>query len=373
MTPVPGETSQVPLYGVPSFYGITDSGQLAGTATQPSTHIGLIRANNATSTLPYKGTGAWALTGGNKLGQWAGYSNSTSFSSMAFVLGPPATLTPGDVGLVWNGNQFASLDSALWASSHLVGMDANGNIVGTAAVGVGSAGTLRAFRLAPGATADQATYPFGSGFSQAVAVTPGGRILGLIPGTPTTNTSAVASLDGTVTPLVGVQGSAIGMNDAGDIISYTSTGGYLLHNGVSSAMPGLPVAINNAGQILVYIPPVPGQTYSSSQTFYAITSCQPPLAKAMTVVAGSGQTVSVNQATDAPLVVKVTDASGYGAHGVTVNFLLTSGTGSLSRSNAVTEADGTAALRFIASGTPGVAKITASVSGLPDAQFQETV
>jgi len=374
-TPIPWLFRQGSSIELAEYSGLTDAGQLVGWASflpaiaggsGASNHFGIVRANSALSSPSYSGQNRWTLTGGNDAGLWVGYGISPATTSF-YLVPSEAPLAIGDVGLLWSRTQLTTLDTPLWLSSHPLGIDSKGNIAGTALVAETSGGpTQRSFKIATGASPDKATYPFRSS-SSTVTITPGGRILGR-----TGSGNAVLSSDGSLTPLSGIQGDPIGMNDSGDIISFDSLSGkgYLLHNGVSTVVPGHPVAINNAGQILTYFTLV--GTVDAKSVKYAITSCQPAVPNAIAALLGSGQTVQVLQATT-PLVVRVTDAAGHGAHGITVNFSVASGSGRVSANSVPTEADGTAAVQFIASETPSAARVTASVVGLQAVQFQETV
>ena len=77
-------------------------------------------------------------------------------------------------------------------------------------------------------------------------------------------------------------------------------------------------------------------------------------------ISGDGQTAVVNTAFDAPLVVKVVDASNNGVQGVQVNFQVASGTATLGTATATTDASGQASTTVQAGSTPGTITVTAT-------------
>ncbi|AHG89031.1 Peptidase M30, hyicolysin [Gemmatirosa kalamazoonensis] len=94
------------------------------------------------------------------------------------------------------------------------------------------------------------------------------------------------------------------------------------------------------------------------------SSTSPALAAAaVSVVSGSGQTAAAGAALPAPLVVKVTTANGSAVPGATVVFQVTSGTGTVSPSSAVTDASGQASTQLTLGANAGAVQVTATVQG----------
>lgn len=92
------------------------------------------------------------------------------------------------------------------------------------------------------------------------------------------------------------------------------------------------------------------------------------------VVSGNGQTGNVGQPMPAPVVVKVTDASGNPVSGVSVSWTLAAGNGGGSALPATssTGADGTASTQWVLGSQVGLQQITATVAGLPALQLLGT-
>jgi hypothetical protein len=88
----------------------------------------------------------------------------------------------------------------------------------------------------------------------------------------------------------------------------------------------------------------------------------------LVLVSGNTQTGTAGQALANPLVVEVTDASGNAVSGVTVNFAVTAGGGSLSATQAITTAVGTASVVWTLGPNVGpntVSATSGSLSGSP--------
>jgi galactose oxidase-like protein/Kelch motif protein len=90
---------------------------------------------------------------------------------------------------------------------------------------------------------------------------------------------------------------------------------------------------------------------------------QPPEAKVIQAVSGTGQSAAPGQALPAPLVVKVTDNSGGPVAGVTVSWAAQGG-GAVSNATVKTGTDGLASVQRTLGATPGEQTTTASVNGL---------
>ncbi len=85
-------------------------------------------------------------------------------------------------------------------------------------------------------------------------------------------------------------------------------------------------------------------------------------AAAMTVLAGDGQTGLVGATLAKPVTVKVSTAAGQGVAGKSVNFTISTGTGRLLPTSAVTDTAGVAATTVTLGATPGTVTIVASVA-----------
>ena len=96
-------------------------------------------------------------------------------------------------------------------------------------------------------------------------------------------------------------------------------------------------------------------------------------AAALTIVSGDAQTGFVSQLLSTPVVVRVTDALLNPLAGVSVNFAVTSGGGSLGVSSVVTGAAGLATLSSWTLGaTPGANALSATVAGVPPLTISAT-
>lgn len=95
-------------------------------------------------------------------------------------------------------------------------------------------------------------------------------------------------------------------------------------------------------------------------------------AASMGAAGGGGQTGSVGSALATPLEVRVVDQFGNGVSGVTVDWAVTSGGGSVAPTTAVTNASGLAAATQTLPSTAGAATVTATATGLSPATFTNT-
>ena len=94
------------------------------------------------------------------------------------------------------------------------------------------------------------------------------------------------------------------------------------------------------------------------------TSTSPTLVPAtIGVVSGSGQTAAAGTALASPFVVEVTTANGTPVPGATVLFSITSGTGTLTTTTAVTDASGEASVGLTLGAGSGAVQVRASVQG----------
>jgi hypothetical protein len=111
-----------------------------------------------------------------------------------------------------------------------------------------------------------------------------------------------------------------------------------------------------SGTILAFLGAVVGAACSDS-TSPAITPA------AIAAVSGSGQSGSVGSTLASPIIFEVTTASEAPVSGVTVAFSVTSGSGTLSPTTAVTDANGTASTQLTLGTTAGAVEVTATVQG----------
>ncbi len=106
-------------------------------------------------------------------------------------------------------------------------------------------------------------------------------------------------------------------------------------------------------------------------TFTATAEPGPPTGLAK--VRGDGQTTAVGTAVTTPPVVRVVDAYGNGVPGVAVSFTVTDGGGSATDTEAVTDANGEAAVGSWTLGTmPGANTLQATATGLSPVAFTAT-
>ncbi len=99
-------------------------------------------------------------------------------------------------------------------------------------------------------------------------------------------------------------------------------------------------------------PPGQSNTVSSASTPSAIS-----------VVSGSGQSAAPGSALSAPLVVRVTSATGAALAGATVDFTISGSAGTLTASSAVTDAGGLAATTLTLGAAATAVQVTATVRG----------
>lgn len=110
----------------------------------------------------------------------------------------------------------------------------------------------------------------------------------------------------------------------------------------------------------------------------ALASCEggpgggPETPTALTIRSGDGQTADARTAVSEPPTVLVTGASGDGIGGVTVNFTVYSGGGSVASATAVTGANGVASAGAWTLGDPGPQQLRATVAGLNPVLFTAT-
>jgi hypothetical protein len=81
------------------------------------------------------------------------------------------------------------------------------------------------------------------------------------------------------------------------------------------------------------------------------------------IVSGNQQQAVVNTQSTTPLVVRVTSTAGTPMSGVQVRFAVTSGGGSVTPTQAITDANGNASTLFTGGSTPGTSQVVAQVQG----------
>lgn len=103
---------------------------------------------------------------------------------------------------------------------------------------------------------------------------------------------------------------------------------------------------------------------TGSPITFTATGTTPPAASTITLVSGDNQNGRTLAPLGSPFVVKVADDQGDGVAGVTVNWTIASGGGSLSAPSTTTNAAGEASVTFISGMTTGESTVTASAPGL---------
>lgn len=93
------------------------------------------------------------------------------------------------------------------------------------------------------------------------------------------------------------------------------------------------------------------------------TSPTSPTPSAIAAVSGSGQTGAVGSTLTSPVVFEVTSASDAPVSGVTVSFAVTSGSGTVSPTSAVTDANGAASTQLTLGSAAGTVEVTATIQG----------
>src|ERR1035437_3070187 len=363
--------------------GITDSGQLIGFVPYNTPLTGAVRSNGVFSVFRYPSGASVAFRGGNNKGQLVGYT--TADNSDAVYFGNEDHVLPGWHGVIWSDGKFNVFDYPGSAGTTVYGINDKGDFVGAYVELLGNQIISHAFKVTAGVPARLFT-PELVDISTAYGINNAGQIVGTVHTYNSKGASStsmfVMSPDGTyqIPSPPGatiLHNSAVGINDAGDIVGGYYVGGnsvpsgFLLRNGVLETIvaPNLAEIDHGAGTIAYGINNG-GQIVGSGGSLLGfVTSCQPPVPKVISAVSESGGTVGLNGSAPVILLVKVTDAAGFGAHGIPVSFTVSSGTGALSGSSAVTEADGTASTIFTPSSSLSAAAVRASVSGLPPATF----
>jgi hypothetical protein len=93
----------------------------------------------------------------------------------------------------------------------------------------------------------------------------------------------------------------------------------------------------------------------------------------LTIISGNGQTLTAgSQTSSAPLVVRTIDNSALPVEGVTVNWSITQGGGTISAGSSTTDDSGNASVTYKPGATAGTALIKATAEGL-SVSFTQTI
>ena len=103
---------------------------------------------------------------------------------------------------------------------------------------------------------------------------------------------------------------------------------------------------------------------AGSPVTFTATGTAPPQPDAIALVSGDNQNGKTLEPLASPFVVKVTDDQGGGVAGVTVNWAVASGGGSVSAPSTTTNGSGEASVRFSSGTATGASTVTASAPGL---------
>ncbi|MBU7587107.1 MAG: DUF4082 domain-containing protein [Nostoc sp. TH1S01] len=122
---------------------------------------------------------------------------------------------------------------------------------------------------------------------------------------------------------------------------------------------------------------LPTNSYRNSNYFRDIVFTAVVSTPTMTKVSGDNQTATAGNALPNPLIVQVKDSSGNPQSGVTVNFAATNGGGSVSPTNAVTDANGQASTVLtlgyaLGATSPVTNTVDATASGMGSVTFTAT-
>jgi hypothetical protein len=330
---------------------------------------------------------SWKLgptAGSHSLTASAGGAGSVQFTATAkpadpvrleFVTPPPGTVKAGDAF----GASVRAVDAngvvtpEFTGSISIAAGGGVGGIVGTtsatAVAGVASFSGLR-ITVAGSYTINAAGGGL-TGTSSSMTVTPGDPtqlVFQAYPG----NTTAGAGIDGVTVALKDGNGNLC-TNFNGDVSLSASgpVGGSLI--GASSAKASGGIASFGAMRITVagtYAITASGGGVSATGAPFIVS---PGPASILAVVGGDNQTGRPSQALFQPIVVKTSDGFGNAVGGVTVNFAVTGGGGSLSAASAVTSREaGIAQITWTMGASYGTQTMTAAAAGLSPASVRLT-
>jgi uncharacterized protein (TIGR03437 family) len=172
-------------------------------------------------------------------------------------------------------------------------------------------------------------------------------------------------------PLVAKVTDACGNAAAGGTVTWTVTQG-------SATLSQIVATSGSSGQVSAVVTlgstPGPVQVTATFGTasIVTFTLTDNAVVTSMTILNGNNQSVTVGNPFPQSLTVQIKDANGNPTPGVTVNFAITSGTGSLNPTSALTDTQGRASTIATASANPGLLVVTASYASV-SATFNETV
>ncbi|MBD2772975.1 N,N-dimethylformamidase beta subunit family domain-containing protein [Iningainema tapete] len=143
-------------------------------------------------------------------------------------------------------------------------------------------------------------------------------------------------------------------------ISYNALSSSVVNGDLSTIADGNNAVFGSPGTL-------PTNSYQNSNYFRDIVFV---VSSTISKVSGDNQTGTAGAALANPFVVRVQDSAGNPQSGVTVNFAVTSGGGSVSPTSAVTGANGQASTVLTLGTTPGVGNgVTATASGIGSVSF----
>lgn len=156
-----------------------------------------------------------------------------------------------------------------------------------------------------------------------------------------------------------------GTADSGNAVTWTvvSGGGTVTPDAAATGADGTASAhwmLGNSAGSQTLQAAVGGATPASIQ-FTATAQAGP--AATITIISGNGQTGDVGQPLPVPLVVGTTDAHGNAVAGVTVQWAVTAGGGSVNPTSSATGADGHASAQWTLGSATGPNALAASASG----------
>ncbi len=326
---------------------------------------------------------AWAYDPSGTADVWTG------LLGVAAAAGPAANLS-----MVSGNGQTGSAGAALASPLVVKVTDANGNAVSGTAVtfavtaGGGAVSPTSATTTSSGLVSTVLTLGAGAGTNTVTASS------GTLSGSPITfSATGSATTTGPAAKLVMVSGNnqsgivgqalasplAVEVTDAngnpvaGTAVTFavTAGGGSLNATSTTTNSSGL-------GSTTLTLGPTAGTntvtassgSLTGSPVSFTATGTAAPTGSAaeLVLVSGNGQTGTVGQAVANPLVVKVTDVNGNPVAGVTVNFTVTAGGGSVNSASASTNSQGQASTVLTMGpsiGTNTVSAASGTLSGSP--------